>query len=188
VFRIAIVLLYTAGLRRGEVVRLVISDYDPMEQTLLIRASKFHKSRLVALSESAAQEMERYLHQRRKLQHGPDAPLLVTNHGGPRAYSGGSFGCAMRSLFKLADVHTDDGRIPRVHDMRHAFAVQALLRWYRAGVDVQAKLPALSRAMGHVSIVSTAYYLSLLDPVMQAASVRFARHCRPILSGHGGAQ
>lgn len=185
VFRLAIVLLYTAGLRRGELVRLVMSDYDPAERTLLVRASKFHKSRLVALSPSAADEMERYLRSRRRLPHHAGAPLLVSNHHGLRAYSGGSFGQAMRQLFRAADVRTSDGRFPRVHDLRHTFAVHALLRWYRQGVDVQAKLPALATAMGHVSVASTAYYLALLQPVAEAASVRFERHCRRVFAATG---
>lgn len=188
VFRLAVVLLYTAGLRRGEVVRLVISDYDPVERTLLVRASKFHKSRLVALSKSAADEMDRYLRARRRLLHHADAPLLLSNYHGPRAYSGASFGLAMRRLFRAADVRMSDGRFPRVHDLRHTFAVHALLRWYRDGVDVQSKLPALATAMGHVSVVSTAYYLSLLEPVAEAASTRFERHCRRMFDASGTAR
>jgi integrase len=181
VFRLAIVLLYTAGLRRGEVVRLVLSDYNRDERTLLVRASKFHKSRFVALSQDAAREMERYLRVRRRLPHDADAPLLVSRSGGLRAYSGASFGHSLRRLFRRADVRTAQGRLPRVHDLRHTHAIHALLRWYRAGVDVQAKLPALAAAMGHVSIVSTAYYLAFLEPVAEAASERFARHCRHVL-------
>jgi integrase len=185
VFRLAIVLLYTLGLRRGELVRLVMSDYDPVERTLLIRASKFHKSRLVALSTSAADEMARYLRARRRLPHHADAPLLVSNHCGVRAYSGGSLGHGLRLLFRVADVRMPDGRFPRVHDLRHTHAVHALLRWYRDGVDVQAKLPVLATAMGHVSIVSTAYYLSMLEPVVEKASARFERHCSRILTASG---
>jgi integrase len=185
VFRIAIVLLYTAGLRRGELVRLVISDYDATEQTLLVRQSKFHKSRIVALSKSTAAEMEQYLRARRRFSHGVDAPLLVTNHGGLKAYSGDSIGRAMHHLFRMADVRTSTGHLPRTHDLRHTHAVHALLRWYRAGVDVQAKLPALAIAMGHVSIASTAYYLAFLEPVAAAASARFARHCRQIFAASG---
>jgi integrase/recombinase XerD len=185
VFRIAVVLLYTLGLRRGELVRLVISDYNATEQTLLVRKSKFHKSRIVALSKSTAVEMERYLHARGRLPSAADAPLLVSNHSGIKAYNDGSFGLAMRSLFRIADVRTPEGRFPRVHDLRHTYAVHALLRWYRAGVDVQAKLPALATAMGHVSIASTAYYLALLEPVAEAASARFARHCRGIFAASG---
>jgi integrase/recombinase XerD len=182
VFRVAVVLLYTAGLRRGELVRLVLSDYDPVERTLLVRASKFHKSRLVALSATAASEMERYLRTRRRLPHHVDAPLLVSNYHGPHAYSGASFGQAMRGLFRAADVRMPDGRFPRVHDLRHSYAVHALLRWYRNGIDVQAKLPALATAMGHVSVTSTAYYLALLEPLAEVASARFEQHWRRILA------
>jgi len=185
VFRIAIVLLYTAGLRRGELVRLAISDYDATEQTLLVRRSKFHKSRIVALSSSTALEMERYLRARRRLlPHGGDA-LLVSNHGGLTAYSGEAIGVAMHRLFQMADIRTSTGQSPRTHDLRHTYAVHALLRWYHAGVDVQAKLPALAIAMGHISISSTAYYLAFLEPVAAAASARFARHCRQIFVATG---
>jgi integrase/recombinase XerD len=181
VFRLAVVLLYTAGLRRGELVRLVLSDYDSAERTLLVRASKFHKSRLVALSDDAAREMEKYLQPRRRLPHASSSPLLVNLFGGLRAYSGASFGRSLRRLFLRADIRNAQDRAPRVHDLRHTYAVHALLRWYRAGLDVQAKLPVLATAMGHVSIASTAYYLPFLEPITQAAGERFAHHCRSIL-------
>jgi integrase/recombinase XerD len=71
-------------------------------------------------------------------------------------------------------------------DHRHTHAVHALLRWYSAGVDVQARLPALSASMGHVSIVSTAYYLSLLEPVARAASDLFEAHSAAILGQETG--
>lgn len=189
--RLAVVLLYTAGLRRGELTRLRLSDYDPVEQTLLVQASKFYKSRLVALSRDAALEMERFLRARRSLPHDADSALLVSRSRGLRPRSGGGLGQSLRCLFRRADVRTAQGRIPRVHDLRHTHAVHVLLRWYQAGVDVQAKLPALSASMGHVSIVSTAYYLSLLEPLAEAASTRFEQHCRPILdelSARGGAR
>ncbi|MFQ5699948.1 MAG: tyrosine-type recombinase/integrase [Myxococcota bacterium] len=191
VFRLAIVLLYTAGLRRGELVRLVLSDYDPAERTLLVRASKFHKSRLVALSRDAAHEVDLYLRARRRLPHDADAPLLVSCSGGLRAYWGASLGRGLRRLFRSADVRTAEGRLPRVHDTRHTYAVHVLLRWYRAGVDVQTKLPALATAMGHVSVASTAYYLAFLDPIAEAASERFARHSQHLfdaLPGGGGSR
>lgn len=180
-YRLAIVLLYTAGLRRGELVRLTLSNYDPVERTLLIRASKFHKSRLVALSLDAAHEMEVYLVARRQLPYSADGPLLVCSYRGLRARSGAGLGAGMRRLFRSAGVRTAAGRLPRVHDLRHTHAVHALLRWYRAGADVQTKLPALAASMGHVSVVSTAYYLALLEPVAQAASERFAVHAAPLL-------
>jgi integrase len=76
-------------------------------------------------------------------------------------------------LFIAADVKDADGRQPRVHDLRHSFAVQALMRWYRDGADVQSNLPRLAIYMGHVSIASTAHYLHFLPAMRQLASERF---------------
>jgi integrase len=81
----------------------------------------------------------------------------------------------MRHLFRAADSRMPDGRFPRVHDLRHTFAVHALLRWYRDGVDVQAKLPALATVMGHVSIASTAYYLRFMPAVTKPGAERARR-------------
>jgi integrase len=72
--------------------------------------------------------------------------------------------------------------VARVHDFRHTFALEALLRWYRAGADVQAKLPLLATYMGHVSIASTEYYLKFVEPLGLSASERFARHCGGLIT------
>lgn len=72
---------------------------------------------------------------------------------------------------------------PRVHDLRHSFAVQALARWYRQGDDVQAQLPKLAMYMGHVSIESTAYYLRWTDEIAALASERFAHHFASTIGG-----
>ena len=184
VARLAIVLLYTSGLRRGEVVRLTLGDYDPVEHVLLVRDSKFHKSRLIPLSKDAAAEIGRYLVDRRRhgLPRGADAPLLLHRRGSALiAYSGAGLRTLMRRLFRTADVRTAAGRLPRVHDLRFTFAFHALQRWYRAGADVQARLPALATYMGHASILSTEYYLPTLDVVAPEASERFERHCARFL-------
>lgn len=181
VTRLAIVLLYTAGLRRGELVRLTLSDYDPAEHTLHIRATKFHKSRLIPLSCDATCEMEDYLRARRTLRHEEDDPLLCNRARGLRHYTGAGLAQGLRRLFENTGLQTMPGRLPRVHDLRHSFAHQALQRWYREGIDVQSKLPALATYMGHVSIVSTQHYLALLGPVARQASIRFAEHCQPFL-------
>ena len=182
VLRLAVVLLFTAGLRRGELVRLTLADYDPVERTLHIRDTKFHKSRLVPLSCDATREMEAYLRARRRLPHAADAPLLCSRLRGLRLYTGTGLSCALTRLFRRAGVCTPSGRPPRVHDLRHSFALNALRRWYQEGVDVQTKLPALAIYMGHVSIVSTQYYLAYFEPFAEAASTRFARHCEIFLA------
>ena len=66
--------------------------------------------------------------------------------------------------------------------------MNALLRWYRAGLDVQAKLPFLAAYMGHASIVSTAYYLQFVEPLAVAAGARFADHCGALNAGPVGAE
>jgi integrase/recombinase XerD len=89
-------------------------------------------------------------------------------------YTGGGLGTLLRQLCHSAAIYTAEGRCPRVHDFRHSFAVQALLRWYHNGDDVQAKLPFLATYMGHVSIASTAYYLPFIEALAGMASARFA--------------
>jgi len=191
-FRLAIILLYTTGLRRQELVRLTLGDYDDGTQTLLVRASKFHKSRELPLSLSTAQALEGYLEHCQQLQLPmSDSTALISHHQGQH-YCGGGFAHTLRALFRQAAIRTVDGRYPRVHDTRHSFAVNALWRWYRQGEDVQAKLPFLALYMGHVSIVSTAYYLPFIEQLAGNANARFeARYgtlVRPLNTVQGEAQ
>src|SRR5439155_24453131 len=67
-------------------------------------------------------------------------------------------------------------RPPRLHDLRHSWAVNRLLRWYRDGVDVQSRLPALSTFLGHVNPQSTQVYLTITADLLREANVRFHRH------------
>ncbi|MDE2451955.1 MAG: tyrosine-type recombinase/integrase [Burkholderiales bacterium] len=173
--RIAVIMLYTCGLRRGELARLTLDDIEPKSGLLRIRASKFHKSRLVPLSSDAAEALRDYLRQRlaAPFSGNPSDPLLCCGIHGHHGYSGGGLSDMIRRLFAVANVHDAEGHVPRVHDMRHSFAVEALLRWYREGADVQSNLPRLAMYMGHVSIVSTAHYLHFVPATREVASQRF---------------
>ena len=184
VFRLAIVLLYTTGLRRGELLRLTVGDYDPHEQVLLVRASKFHKSRLLPLGSDGAQELNAYLEARcgHRLPTSSETLLISSLYRGESAYSGGGFWQGVRRLLRGLEIRTPAGLLPRIHDIRHTFAVHALLRWYRAGEDVQSKLPFLAAYMGHVDIVSTQYYLQFVEELAAAASERFARRCAALVA------
>ena len=179
VARVGIIILYTTGLRRGELVRLTLGDYDQADRVFHVRRSKFDKSRLVPLSADATREIDRYLAARRQAGApcGGDAPLLVHNHSARfRGYTGEGFGSLLRKVVRATEIRTFRGRAPRVHDLRFTFAVHALLRWYRTGVDVQARLPALATYLGHASVVSTQYYLTFLQATAEAASERFHTH------------
>ena len=183
VMRLAVVLLYTAGLRRGELVRLTLGDVDAQAGVLRIRESKFHKSRWVPLSTSAQAELQDYLVARRQagLDDRPAAPLLCT--AGARAYTGCGVFNGFKLLLRSAGIRGSTGRCPRVQDFRHSFAVAALLRWYEADADVQSNLPKLALYMGHVNIVSTAYYLRWMPAVISQASARFAHSCAGVIEG-----
>jgi integrase len=176
VFSLAITLLYTTGLRRGELLRMTIGDYDVREQTLLVRESKFHKSRILPLSADGASQLNCCLEVRRakRLPLSPETPLIWNRRRGGRAYTAAGFVRDIRQLLNTAGICKPDGRLPRIHDFRHSFATHALLRWYQAGEDVQSRLPFLATYMGHVSIVSTQYYLQLIEPLVSSASERFA--------------
>ena len=183
-YRLAIVLLYTTGLRRRELVHLTLGDYASQERTLLVRQSKFHKSRYLPLSDDTVGEMSVYLDVRRQhhLPMSPQTPLMWNRYHRGKAYTGAGLGQGLRYLFRRAHIQTPDGRLPRVHDFRHSFAVQALWRWYQAGVDVRSKLPLLATYMGHVSIHSTEYYLPFIEILASEASERFAAHYSALIT------
>jgi integrase len=179
VYCLAVVLFYTTGLRRRELVRLNIDDYDPREHTLFVRASKFHKSRLLPLSRDGFREIDVYLKIRsaKGLSMSAESPLLWSRPGDNNRYRGSSIWRMFSHLFRTAGIHKPNGSFPRVHDLRHTFAVHALLRWYRSGVDVQSKLPLLAAYMGHVSIVSTQKYLHFIEEIAACAGERFEKCC-----------
>ncbi len=172
--RIATVLLYTAGLRSGELRRLHVEDVEDGGAVLRIRESKFHRSRLVPLSESAQVEVHRYLKQRATFASPNQGPFLCNrSRHGIWPYSAPGFEALIRRLFKAAAVCDHEGRVPRIHDIRHSFAVQSLIRSYRNQGDPQALLPKLALYLGHVSIASTMHYLKLVPAVAHLASERF---------------
>ena len=183
VLRLAVVLFYTAGLRRGEVLRLTLADIDAKAGVIRVRESKFHKSRFVPLSPSAQRSLRRYLRARSAVcdDARPDAPLLCNRSRGWRPYTGTGLHGGIAQLFEQAGVRDELGRRPRVHDLRHSFAVQALTRLYRRGEDVQSRLPHLALYMGHVSIVSTAYYLHFVPTLRALASERLAQQCGHVM-------
>ena len=181
--RLAIVLLYCAGLRLGEFLRLEVGDYDTTERVLHIRASKFHKSRCIPLSTDAVSELERYLAARHQLGIRSEVEKRLLWNGSQQGdgYSRGRLYLAMWQLLDREGIRDPDGRRPTIHSLRHTFAVHVLLRWYRSGVELQSRLPQLATYMGHVSIVSTEKYLHFVPDLVSAASTRFASHSAKLL-------
>ena len=95
----------------------------------------------------------------------------------------GSVSRLIGEVLRGAGIRNEGGRVPHAHDFRHSFAVGALLRWYDAGADVQTLLPRLAMYMGHVSIVSTAYYLRHMPAVIERAAQRFGSSFEHLVGG-----
>jgi integrase/recombinase XerD len=178
VIRLSIVLLFTTGIRRGELLKLTLADYNREEAALHIRQTKFYKSRLLPINSDIADEIECYLRirARRRLPASPETPLIWNATRGGRAYTGTGLQTCLRPLLQQCGIRTAKGKLPRIQDLRHSFAVNALLRWYRMGADVEAKLPLLATYMGHGSALSTHHYLHFIEPLRTAASALFANH------------
>ncbi len=147
VIRLAIALLFTTGIRRGELLGLRLGDYRRRESTLHIRETKFYKSRLLPIHNSMAEEMDRCLcvRARRKLPLSSDTALIWNNAWGGGAYSGTSLRHAIQPLLRRCGIVTSRGRLPRIHDFRqHADSriMPNLARWFFRSLRL-ALLPAL---------------------------------------------
>jgi site-specific recombinase XerD len=142
-FRTLLLVLYGAGLRFSETTRLTLADVDLTEAVLLVRGTKFFKDRLVPIGPQLAKALVAYVAQRRHGGRAQDRDaLLLANRDGSRLASS-TVQAAFDRLRRIAGVHRTGGgrRIPRLHDLRHSFAVHSLTAWYREGADVQRRLP-----------------------------------------------
>lgn len=179
-FRTLLIALYGAGLRFSEATGLTLADVDLTEAVLSIRATKFYKSRLVPIGPQLATVLANYMQlQRRGALARGETSFLLANRNGTRLASS-TVQAAFDALRRIAEVHgTAGGRqIPRLHDLRHSFAVHSLTAWYRQGADVQRLLPVLSTYLGHSDLEGTKVYLSMTPELLHQASLRFARFAR----------
>jgi site-specific recombinase XerD len=176
--RTVLLLLYGAGLRVGEALGLACADVDLAAAVLTIRDTKFFKSRLVPFGPTLGQALAGYAAWRQANHPSPDpqAPFFVGRRGLRLRQFG--FGEAFRWVLKRAGVSRRDGvrHRPRLHDLRHTFAVHRLTAWYRQGADVQRLLPQLSVYLGHAHLSSTQVYLSMTPELLQQAAVRFEQY------------
>jgi integrase/recombinase XerD len=172
-----LLLLYTAGLRLSEAVRLRVGDIDFTAGTLLIRETKFFKTRLVPLAADVLHQLQQHVRALRlpRMPASLDQPLF--QHDG-RPYSIAHVAGAGRQLLRASGLKPARGRAgPHLHCLRHSFAVHRIAKWYAEGMDVQAHLPALATYMGHTGIASTQYYVTVTAEILEHAGRRFERNC-----------
>lgn len=167
-------LLYGLGLRVGEVTRLTVGDLDRGRGILTVRQTKFAKDRLVPFGPHIGQRLERYLAARFTSTPAADVPLFSFTPG--QAVNPMTISQAFHALLPQLALEERPGvAAPRLHDLRHSFAVGRLLRWYREGIDPNQRLLHLATFLGHVDPTSTAVYITMTDALLDEASTRFRR-------------
>lgn len=177
-FRAILLLLYGSGLRTSEALKLTVADVDLPNAVLTIRDTKFFKSRFVPISQHLKVVLTEYAnwqaeaHPSKAREH----PFFLSNCG--TAIQLDTLRYTFQRLRKNAQVSRSDGASyqPRLHDLRHTFAVHRLTEWYRQGANVQRLLHHLSVYLGHSRLAATQVYLTITPELLQQAGIRFERY------------
>lgn len=169
-------LLAVTGMRVGEAIALDRDDLDQTGGRLLVRHAKFGKTRELPLHPSTNKALDRYQRLRARLAPATGAPALFVSTAGTRLIY-----CNVQHTFhrlvELAGLAPRSASCrPRIHDLRHSFAVRAMLDAYAAGQDGQARLTLLSTYLGHVHPAHTYWYLSASPELMAVAGGRLETH------------
>ena len=163
-------LLAVTGMRVGEALKLDDDDIDWDDGVVLVRESKFGKSRFVPLDHSTVDALRSFVATRDGLVERRVTALFVSIRGNRMIYK-----CVQETFRRLCDttgIGADAPNRPRVHDLRHSFAVNTLIGWHRNGENVDARLPALSTYLGHRDPRSTYWYLSAAPELLALAARR----------------
>jgi len=176
-------LLYGAGLRSGEALALCRRDFNPETGLLSVYGKKNHQMRHLPLSPSLAARLAEYLRQN---PGEPDRPLFAARTW--RAKRPNDISWWFRLLRPRAGLPPRiNGQGPRLHDLRHTFAVHNMERWIRAGENLEVKIPVLAAYMGHTDYQSTYYYLRLVEPMFPDLVQRFGVYAAGIIPERGDA-
>ena len=169
-FRAFLLLLYGAGLRLGEALALRREEVDLRAGMILIRETKFYKSRHLPIGPHLTRALAEYVDAAPAFR-GPGAPAFFVNRRGDVMPHGTVW-------WNFAALRARAGVSGRLHDFRHTFAVHRLLAWYREGADVQRLVPHLSTYLGHARMASTQRYLTMTPELLEQASRRFETYAR----------
>lgn len=174
-FRTLLLFLYGAGLRLGEALRLEHRHINLADAVVRVEQTKFYKSRLVPVGPDVSQLLAQHLAQR-KPEDSPHQNVFQTKSSEPIKLK--TVDLSFQRLRRHAGIERHDFTThqPRIHDLRHSFAVHRLIAWYQQDRDVQRLLPALSTYLGHVDLSGTQRYLTMTPELLQHASERFEKY------------
>ncbi len=172
--RTFVLLLYGAGLRRGEARRLKVSDVDLPRSLLHIRGTKFFKTRIVPISARLSAVLKAFVAKHHTCPSRDGGDLLFCKRDGT-PLTDSAIGAAFRRLRAIAGIKRDGGarNQPRLHDLRHTAAVHRVTSWYRVGADLNDLLPKLATYLGHKDLSGTQRYLTMTEELLAEASRRF---------------
>jgi integrase len=165
-------LIAITGMRIAEPIALDRDDVDLTRGILTIRRTKFGKSRFIPVHSSTVQALENYSRTRDQVFPRPKSSSFFVSDKGVRLTQ-----CNTRYIFvklsrEIGLRGPNDSHGPRLHDLRHTFAVKTLLRWYRTGANVEHRLPELATYLGHTHVNDTYWYLSAIPELLQLAVAR----------------
>ncbi len=163
-------LLSCTGMRIGEAISLDKGDLDCGDNTLMIRNTKFGKTRQIPIDPATVAALSAYLAQTAKNRSPATEALLVSGTGRRLCYK--SVNETFRHIVDRCGIGEGSARRPTLHSFRHSFAVTTLTRWHRQGRDVGALLPVLATYLGHVEPRYTYWYLSATPELMAAAAAK----------------
>jgi integrase/recombinase XerD len=166
-------LLSVSGLRLGEARNLELQDVDLKAGVLTIRGAKFGKTRLVPLHASTCAVLADYLARRQRHWVGRTTSSYLFLSSWGNRLDGGEIHRTFYVLSRQIGLRgPSDRHGPRLHDLRHRFATNTLVRWYRSGQDPERRLPLLSAYLGHVHVADTQWYLEGSPELMREAMQR----------------
>jgi integrase len=168
-------LIAVTGMRLSEAINLQRDDVDLEEGVLTVQQTKFGKSRLVPLHSTTRAALHSYAERRDAHLGSRCGPYFFVAERGGRLLHQYVHRVFWRLSREIGLRRPGDRSGPRVHDLRHRFAIRTLLRWYREGTDVERQLPTLSTYLGHACVRDTYWYLSACPDLMQAAARRLDR-------------
>ena len=176
--RTILILTYALGLRLHETLSIKMADVDMKNNLVIIQQSKFYKSRLVPFSSELAKVIKTYLKWRIKQKFPQDENDSIFIGKNNKPFEEDTMHGIFQRIREKAKIKRSDHATyqPRIHDLRHTFAVNRITSWYQENKNVQQLLPILSVYLGHKYLAHTSVYLTMTDDLLQEAGSRFEKY------------